>query len=132
MPRLIAVKHFFREGEWLDSENPDHQQYFGDKLTFNDLTTMTGQLILYTMYTESRKWVKVVRVHSFVDHPANAITDFNSGITYTRSLVYTDGGNRKDFGRVNEYWFTLFPDHRGVAAFRLRKRGFSNGKNQPH
>lgn len=118
--KLQAVKHFYSEGEWLDHDNPDHAVYIGEELTFDDLTTMIGQLVIYTCYTQSRKWLKVIRVHSFTDNTVSKIQDIENGKVFTRSLVFTDG--HKDFGRVNEYWFNT--THNGVKAYRLRKRGF--------
>lgn len=110
--RLKAVKHYFKDGEWLDYDDPRDQRYVGEELSFEDLTKLVDELILITKYTTSRKWLQVVRVHSFTDYPENAISG------YTRSLVYSD--HTKTHGRVNEYWFT-----KDVKCFRLVPAGFT-------
>jgi len=115
--RLKAVKHYFKEGEWLDHDDPRDQRYIGEELSFEDLTNLVNELIIMTKYTQSRRWLKLVRVHSFTNHPANAIGG------YTRNLVYTDG--TKSFGRVNEYWFLDNSTSYPVKCYRPVPAGFT-------
>jgi len=66
----------------------------GKELSFDELSTRIGELVLCDCSTESHEWIKAVRVERII-----------YGET-ARRLIYSDG--RKQHGYVGEYWFRSF------------------------
>ncbi len=76
----------FKPGDWIDAE------CLGKQLTFEEITSLIGNLIAMDMSTESHARYKVVMVEK--------IYIYESG---ERRLIYFDGNKQR--GLVNEMYF---------------------------
>ena len=78
-------------GQWVETH--------GKQLTFDEITSRVGEVIIYEKSTESHEWFQAVRVEKIV-------IDLNTG---ERRLIFFDG--RKQRGLVDERYFR--PDYSG-------------------
>lgn len=76
----------FKPGDWIEKE------FVGEKMTFDEITEMVGNLVVMDMSTQSHNWYKVVMVEK--------IHIYDNG---ERRLIYYDGHSQR--GLVNEMYF---------------------------
>lgn len=91
----------FKPGDWIEKES------IGQQLTFDEISRMTGELIVMDMSTESHAWYKVVLVEKIVMVESNT----------QRRLIYYDGNKQR--GLVDEIYFDenmTYP----ARAYRLK------------
>ena len=82
----LEPKKAFNPGDWVEKD------VLGNKLTFDEITQMIGEMIVMDKSTSSHEWYKVVLVEKIV------IVEGNQ-----RRLVYYDGCKQR--GLVNEMYF---------------------------
>lgn len=74
-------------GDWVE------EGCLGERLSFDDITRLVGQMIIIDKSTQSRAGYKVVLVEKIVTHD----------LTGKRSLIYYDGVKQR--GMINELYF---------------------------
>lgn len=101
----IALKSELRPGDWVG------ENHLGERLTFDDITQLVGQMIIIDKSTQSLSAYKVVRVERICTH------DF----TGKRSLIYYDGVKQR--GMIGEMYFDEAEGSQWQEkAWRIRQR----------